>query len=315
VPATNPFVGRAGVLPEIWSVGLRNPWRWSFDDPARGGTGALLIGDVGQGAWEEINHEPAGRGGRNYGWRNREGAHDNVTSPPPFSQPLTDPIFEYPRSEGQSVTGGYVYRGSALGLAFRGRYVFGDFVRGRVWSIRLTINASTGEATASDRIDHTAELGPAAASPAAFGVDASGELYVVNYGGTIYRLAGTDVAVAPGRRRPASAPIVGWAVPRDGTGTPSSVASQPSAVRVDERAVHDTSDSSGTLTASIGGAVASPRRGLLSRLLALADALETLDSPWRRIEAADLDDDGRIDVIRVELTSGEILLIAWPPPV
>ena len=62
-----------GARPEIWSFGLRNPWRYSFDDPSRGGTGALLLGDVGQNAWEEVDYEPAGRGGRNYGWRNREG--------------------------------------------------------------------------------------------------------------------------------------------------------------------------------------------------------------------------------------------------
>ena len=71
MPADNPFVGSGlpGVRPEIWAFGLRNPWRFSFDDPARGGTGALVIGDVGQGAWEEVDYEPAGRGGRNYGWR------------------------------------------------------------------------------------------------------------------------------------------------------------------------------------------------------------------------------------------------------
>ena len=95
VPPGNPFVGNALVLGEIWALGLRNPWRWSIDDPALGGTGALVIGDVGQGAWEEINYEPAGMGGRNYGWRNREGAHANVTSLPPFTTPLTDPIWEY----------------------------------------------------------------------------------------------------------------------------------------------------------------------------------------------------------------------------
>ena len=83
VPSGNPFVGVAGTRPEIWSFGLRNPWRYTFDDPARGGTGALLIGDVGQNRWEEIDYEPPARGGRNYGWRNREGAHDNQTSRPP----------------------------------------------------------------------------------------------------------------------------------------------------------------------------------------------------------------------------------------
>ncbi|HUF47601.1 MAG TPA: PQQ-dependent sugar dehydrogenase [Vicinamibacterales bacterium] len=191
VPPSNPFVGQAGVLGEIWSFGLRNPWRWSFDDPSRGGTGALVIGDVGQTGFEEIDYEPAGRGGRNYGWRNREGAHDNVTSLPPFSLPLTDPIFEYARSEGRAITGGSVYRGAALGSAFRGRYFFGDFITSRVWSIRLTVSPTTGEATASDLVEHTAELGAAAQSPASFGVDASGELFVVSYAGAVHRILST----------------------------------------------------------------------------------------------------------------------------
>jgi glucose/arabinose dehydrogenase len=179
IPADNPFItGAGGTLPEIWSFGLRNPWRYSFDP----GTGAMLIGDVGQNAWEEINYEPAGRGGRNYGWRNREGAHDHVTSRPPAFLPLTDPIHEYDHSLGRSVTGGHVYRGSALGSAYVGRYFFGDFVRSRVWSVGLTIGAN-GEATASARTEHTAELGGTTelANVASFGVDASGELYVVSY--------------------------------------------------------------------------------------------------------------------------------------
>jgi hypothetical protein len=214
VPPTNPFVGQPGVLAEIWSFGLRNPWRYSFDTVARGGTGALVMGDVGQGAWEEIDYEPAGRGGRNYGWRNREGAHNNVTSLPPFSTPLTDPIFEYSRSSGASVTGGYVYRGAELGASTRGRYFFADFISSRVWSIRLTVNGSTGEATAGDLIEHTAELGtPAIANPASFGEDAFGELYVVSYAGAVYRLRSTNGS-GGGRRRPASQPPSGFAVPR-----------------------------------------------------------------------------------------------------
>ena len=94
VPATNPFVGGQPVpaYGEIWSFGLRNPWKYSFDDPAHGGTGALIIADVGQGSWEEIDYEPAGRGGRNYGWRNREGSHNNILTLPPAYQPLVDPI-------------------------------------------------------------------------------------------------------------------------------------------------------------------------------------------------------------------------------
>ena len=131
VPANNPFVSGSPIAarPEIWAFGLRNPWRFSFDDPARGGSGALVIGDVGQNAWEEVDYEPANRGGRNYGWRLREGNHDNVTSAPPAYQPLYGAIHEYDRATGQSITGGYVYRGAALS-GYRGRYFFADFVQG-----------------------------------------------------------------------------------------------------------------------------------------------------------------------------------------
>jgi glucose/arabinose dehydrogenase len=191
VPPGNPFTG-AGTRPEIWSFGWRNPWRYTFDDPSRGGTGALVAGDVGQNAWEEVNYEPAGRAGRNYGWRNREGAHNNVTSRPPAFTPLVDPIHEYDHSAGSSITGGYVYRGSALGATFRGRYFFADFIRSRIWSLALTFDAA-GEAHASDVREHTAELGGAAqlAGVSSFGVDAAGELFVVSYNrGAILRLAG-----------------------------------------------------------------------------------------------------------------------------
>jgi glucose/arabinose dehydrogenase len=208
IPPTNPFVsgGPAGVLKEIWSFGLRNPWRYSFDMPSRGGTGALIIADVGQGAWEEIDYEPAGQSGRNYGWRVREGAHPNVTSPPPIYNPptgLTDPIYEYGRSVGQSITGGFVYRGNAV-PALRGRYFFADYVQGRVWSLALTINPSTGEAMASGLIDHTAELGgsPVLGNISSFGMDAGGELYVVNHtGGTIVQITGGGLPTAPANLR------------------------------------------------------------------------------------------------------------------
>src|SRR5438876_5325510 len=97
VPGDNPFVRGVPISarPEIWAFGLRNPWRYSFDDPARGGTGALVVGDVGESRWEEVDYEPPNRGGRNYGWRNREGAHDNVTSLAPAYLPPIEPIPEY----------------------------------------------------------------------------------------------------------------------------------------------------------------------------------------------------------------------------
>ena len=189
VPPDNPFAsGAGGTLPEIWSFGFRNPWRYSFDSA----TGAMLLGDVGQGAWEEVNYEPRGRGGRNYGWRNREGAHPHVGTLPPAFLPLTDPIHEYDRTIGASITGGYVYRGRGLGSAYVGRYFFGDFVRARVFSIGLTVDPFSGEAAASPRTDHTADLGGSAAlgGVAAFGVDADQELYIVGYSGTILKIVG-----------------------------------------------------------------------------------------------------------------------------
>jgi hypothetical protein len=176
---------------------LRNPWRYSFDDPARGGTGALLIGDVGQNRFEEIDYEPAAGGGRNYGWRNREGAHDNVTTVAPAFLPLIEPIFEYDRSVGQSITGGFVYRGRALGAAYQGRYFFADFVQGRVWSINLAVDGATGEARAADLIEHTTELGgrDQLGSVSSFGLDSDGELYIVSYSlGRILKVIGPPAA-------------------------------------------------------------------------------------------------------------------------
>ena len=124
--------------PEIWAFGLRNPWRYTFDDPARGGTGALVIGDVGQNRCEEVDYEPASRGGRNYGWRNREGLHDNVTSRPPAYLPLVDPIHEYDHSR-RAVDHRRLRlsRRARCRRRSKGRYFFADFVQGRVWSIAL----------------------------------------------------------------------------------------------------------------------------------------------------------------------------------
>jgi glucose/arabinose dehydrogenase len=232
VPPDNPFVGQSGVLPEIWAFGLRNPWRWAFDPPALGGTGAMVIADVGQSMWEEVNYEPAGRGGRNYGWRNREGAHDHVTSLPPFFTPLTEPIHEYSHSVGQSITGGFVYRGTALGAGYQGRYFFADFVSGKVWSLGLTIDGLTGEATAAGVIEHTAQVGTAASQVASFGIDGNGELYTVKLNGSIYRirLAGNQLpsvsltSPSNGATYPASSSVHFAATASDSDGSVTSVA-------------------------------------------------------------------------------------------
>lgn len=192
VPAGNADLPR----PEIWSLGWRNPWKFSFDEPSRGGTGAMLVADVGQGAWEEIDYEPAGRSGRNYGWRVREGAHPYTGS---TTAPLVDPVFEYDHTVGRSITGGYVYRGMAI-PAVRGRYFFADYVTRRVWSLNLRVNTTTGEAspsTAADLVEHTADLGGSTVlgGISGFGVDAAGELYIINYSaGIILKVVGAPAA-------------------------------------------------------------------------------------------------------------------------
>jgi glucose/arabinose dehydrogenase len=184
IPDDNPFLDRQPIaaLGEIWAFGLRNPWRYSFDDWTRGGTGALVIADVGQTAREEVNWEPRGMGGRNYGWRLREGRQNYDTRQPAAYGPLTEPVFDYPRSEGQSITGGYVYRGRALDPMFNGRYFFADYVAGRVYCIGLHLD-DRQEATAADRVELTQLLGGTSELGliSAFGVDAEGELYIVSY--------------------------------------------------------------------------------------------------------------------------------------
>ncbi len=221
IPPGNPFADGTGA-PEVWALGFRNPWRFSLDDPARGGTGGFLIGDVGESRFEEISYEPPNRPGRNYGWRNREGAHDFQTSIPPAFEPLVEPIHEYDRGFGRSVTGGFVYRGSAI-PSMRGRYVFGDFITGRIASLALTIDPATGEATASDLRDHTGEInaGATTRTVSSFGVDANGELYAVNWNdGSIVALvpAGTSQPVlqidTPGNGSQVPQPFVltGWAL-------------------------------------------------------------------------------------------------------
>jgi len=190
VPPDNPFLDGAPIaaLGEIWAFGLRNPWRYTFDDPARGGTGAMFIGDVGQGAREEINFEPAGAGGRNYGWRLREGsiATPGVPATALAFTPLTEPLVDYPRTIGTTVTGGYVYRGQALGAEYVGRYFVADFGSKRVFSLSWAPN-STGGATLTGAIEHTAEIGnPGLIS--SFAVDQSGELYLVDLTGRVLKI-------------------------------------------------------------------------------------------------------------------------------
>jgi glucose/arabinose dehydrogenase len=172
----NPQCGANGTgaqnCPEIYASGLRNPWRWSFDRL----TGQLWLGDVGQGAREEIDRVVLGG---NYGWRCFEGTL--ATGLACGSEPnLQAPVAEYERSVGTTVTGGYVYRGTAIrGLA--GRYVFGDFTSGRIWHI---VAGTQPTVRVTDGFDSGLNI-------SSFGEGNDGELYLVHYGGKLYRLTGS----------------------------------------------------------------------------------------------------------------------------
>ena len=158
---------------KIVAYGLRNPWRFSFDRR----TGDLYIGDVGQNAREEIDFRPKGAPPANFGWARYEGSRTydgDVTLDPP--SPLVFPVHEYGHGEGCSVTGGYVYRGSAVPAAV-GRYFFGDYCSGTVWSLRMAGDEATG-------VRRELEV----SSLSSFGEGARGELYLVSHDGTIYRL-------------------------------------------------------------------------------------------------------------------------------
>jgi glucose/arabinose dehydrogenase len=174
VPADNPFVGVDGAAPEIWSIGLRNPWRFNFDRAS----GDLWIGDVGQGDWEEVNvaraSDGAGRG-VNFGWSAFEGTH-------PFNddqrtEGAVPPVHEYSHADGCSISGGTVYRGNAI-ESLRGWYLFSDYCSGTVWGL-LAIPGTPSAILTLGAVD--------SASAIADGPD--GELYVLNYShGTVLRV-------------------------------------------------------------------------------------------------------------------------------
>jgi glucose/arabinose dehydrogenase len=178
IPPSNPYAGNAlcpivprssGACPEIYAVGFRNPWRWSFDRE----TGDIWLADVGQGELEEVNQVT--RGG-NYGWSCREGAHDfNPTGPGCSGATLIDPVAQYDHSVGNSITGGYVYRGSQ-NTALTGKYLFADFVTGRIW-------AWLPERASQPR--QPTQLLDSDLSISSFGEGHDGELYIIDYSGPL----------------------------------------------------------------------------------------------------------------------------------
>jgi glucose/arabinose dehydrogenase len=173
IPRSNPFVGRSGARPEIYSYGLRNPWRFSFD-PA---TGALAIGDVGQNRWEEVDLVARGKGlGANFGWSAYEGFDPfNDDQHAPNAVP---PVFVYGHDIGCSITGGYVVRDRSLPSLY-GRYLYGDFCAGQLRSF----TAAPGRRPTDDRA-----LGLQVPSVSSFGEDDAGHIYATSLRGPVYRL-------------------------------------------------------------------------------------------------------------------------------
>jgi glucose/arabinose dehydrogenase len=169
VPPDNPFVGKAGALPEIWCYGMRNPWRFSFDRK----TGALWCADVGQDKWEEIDVLEKGK---NYGWSAREGTHD--FKPERANGPMVEPVKDYGHNLGMSVTGGYVYRGKQM-PALDGVYIYADYVAGRIWGLKRD----------GDAITLDVQLMEVSVNISSFGEDKDGELLVCDHsGGRILRI-------------------------------------------------------------------------------------------------------------------------------
>ena len=183
IPPSNPFVGRAGARGEIWAYGLRNPWRFSFDRE----TGDLIIADVGQDRWEEVDFQPrASLGGENYGWRRMEATHC-FNPPSNCSDPsFTMPVLEYSHAAGCSIIGGYRYRGARM-PSLRGAYFYGDYCSGSIW-------VATPEASGAwtSRLLLSTSM-----SISSFGEDANGELFVLDLKGSVYAFSEN---VVPRRR-------------------------------------------------------------------------------------------------------------------
>lgn len=191
IPPTNPFAGGGGAG-EVFAYGLRNPWRAGFDSL----TGDLYLGDVGENSIEEVDFIPgASGGGQNFGWNILEGDQPTGIGDPTGLN-LTGPIHQYTHAIGSAVSGGDVFRGDSI-AGLQGTYFFGDFISGKLWSMRVV----DGQVTEFE--DRTAELQPAGSAilnPAGFGQDALGRIYVADFSsGSILRLEAVPAAADPNR--------------------------------------------------------------------------------------------------------------------
>ena len=199
IPPNNPFVGVTGARGEIWAFGLRNPFRNSFDRQ----TGRMFIGDVGQSTREEIDvQQPTNPGGgENYGWRVREGSVQNPAYPgTPTPSGAIDPIFDYPRSVGRTVIGGYVYRGQQI-PNLRGVYVFADYLgpdsgpgTGQVFTLNYNGTIASNIQNITAQLFPTCAGGFTLSNPSSLGEDANGELYITDIGnGSVFKIVASAV--------------------------------------------------------------------------------------------------------------------------
>lgn len=179
IPSDNPFA-EGGGRPEIWAYGLRNPWRFSFDRAS----GDIYIADVGQSTLEEVNVASRDAAGLNYGWKIAEGKQCRGGGKGCDMTGLTAPVHDYGRSDGQSITGGYVYRGECM-PDVQGMYFFGDFASARIWTFEYK-----GEGAITNHSDRSSSIDPTNAinGLTSFGEDAFGELYVISRDGKIFKL-------------------------------------------------------------------------------------------------------------------------------
>ena len=197
IPKSNPYYGQKNKRGEVWAWGFRNVWRFSFDRKI----GDIYYGDVGQNKWEEINYEPYNsKGGNNYGWRIMEASKCYNPEKNCDEKGLTLPIHEYPNdanymvvlgggsqtnSDGCSVTGGYVYRGSKI-KGLNGYYIFGDYCSGNIWTFKVINDKATSLTNRTKEIN--LGNGEFTTYISSFGEDADGELYIVEYNGGIYKI-------------------------------------------------------------------------------------------------------------------------------
>jgi glucose/arabinose dehydrogenase len=302
IPPDNPFVGQLGTRPEIWALGLRNPWRFSFDRV----TGDMWVADVGQSSREEVDFEPAGStGGRNYGWAQMEGSICRL--PPGGCASFTAPLLEYDHSLGCSITGGYRYRGIRF-PSLAGVYLFGDFCSGRIWGAR----ESGGGWTVSQLLDTNLPI-------STFGEDEDGTLYVAGTDGRLLRIEAQpfvkgdvdgDGRVDAFWQNSASGVTGAWLMNGVTTRSTHLFTSALSDTRWRLVGTHDLNGDGKTdllwQHLSQGWIAFTPLDRLVAGASAVLEPPREPDLAWRIVATGDLDLDGRADLLWRNLVDGRL---------